>query len=117
MPKISECDRCQYFVNSPYMVCGVNPGGPEGNTCEDFSPSAKADATTQRTPLGGGYYVGDWIPAPFPTPTTAEQLALLDSHPQFTSRCPNCEMPIVEAVAGRWSCGHCEWEETEAIAT
>ncbi|MEM9091990.1 MAG: hypothetical protein AAGC93_25050 [Cyanobacteria bacterium P01_F01_bin.53] len=53
MPKIPECDSCQYFVNSPYMVCGVNPSGPEGNTCEDFSPSAEATATQGR-PFGGG---------------------------------------------------------------
>ena len=104
------CDRCQYFLHSPYLVCAVNPCGPIGGTCEDFS--AIADPL-KRQPIGGGYYAGDWIPQPFPTLTTAAQLALLDEHPQFTGRCPNCEMPIAEAAQGQWQCDHCDWREEE----
>ena len=84
-------------------------------TCEDFSAVAEADPPT-RQPLGGGYYAGDWIPQPFPTLTTEAQLALLDEHPQFTGRCPNCEMPIAEAIQAQWMCKHCNWEASEAIA-
>lgn len=71
------------------MVCGVNPCGPDGDECPDF------DAIAPRgEPLEGGYYAGDWIPQ-LPTRITVEQqLALLDWHPMFTGRCPNCEMPI-----------------------
>ena len=96
------------------MVCGVNPRGPEGKTCADFSAIARADTTT-RQPIGGDYYLGDWIPQPFPTLTTANQQALLDGHPQFTSRCPNCETLIAQANEGQWKCGYCEWEESESI--
>lgn len=112
MPKISDCDRCRYFANSPHIVCGVNPCGPRGDTCEDFS--AVSDPP-KRQSLGGGYYAGDWIPQPFPMLTAAEQLSLLDEHPQFTGRCPDCERPISEAAQDRWRCEHCEWEEAAAL--
>jgi hypothetical protein len=110
MPKIPDCDRCQYFLNSLYLVCAINPCGPEGDTCEDFSVIAQADTEVERQSLGGGYYLGDWIPQPFPIATVEEQTALLDWHPLFTGRCPNCETPVVETVEGGWKCGHCEWE-------
>jgi len=87
-----------------------------GKTCKDFSGIAPSAAAPERQPLGGGYYAGDWIPQPFPALTTAEQLSLLDEHPQFTGRCPNCEMPIAESAEGQWKCGHCEWAASAAIA-
>jgi hypothetical protein len=113
MAKISECDRCQYFLNSPHLVCAVNPCGPEGLTCEDFRAITPSGTEPARQPLGGGYYVGNWIPQPFPVLTENEQLALLDWHPQFTGRCPECETPIAESAKGQWCCGHCEWADDE----
>ena len=80
MLKILECDLCQYFANSPYMVCGIHPCGPTEEICEDFSAIPEAEA---RQPLGGGYYAGDWIPQPFPALTTAGQLLLIDEHLLF----------------------------------
>ena len=89
------------------MVCGIHPYGPTKGTCEDFRAIANLPT---RQPLGGGYQAGDWIPQPSPAPTTAEQLLLLDEHPYFTGRCPNCEMPIAEAVE-QWTCDRCDWED------
>lgn len=86
MAKLPECAHCQYCLNSPYLVCGVNPHGHEGLTCNDFVATPEAEENTERNPLGGGYYVGDWIPQPFPDISQDEQLALLDWHPQFTGR-------------------------------
>ena len=63
-------------------------------------------------PLGGGYYAGDWIPQPFPEMAVEEKLALLDWHPQFKGRCPNCEMPIAAQEDRRWDCAHCEWNDS-----
>jgi hypothetical protein len=116
MPKISDCDHCQYYLHSPHLVCAVNPCGPLGLTCKDFNAITQADAEIARQPLGGGYYLGDWIPQPFPEMTEAEKLALLDWHPLFTGRCPNCEMPIAESDEGQWKCGHCEWAEGKDFA-
>lgn len=111
MSKLPECAHCQYCLNSPYLVCAVNPHGPEGLTCNDFVAAPEAEANTERNPLGGGYYVGDWIPQPFPNISRDEQLALLDWHPQFTGRCPTCEMLIAEATEGRWRCRYCGWQD------
>jgi len=95
------------------MVCGIHPCGPTEEICKDFSATPKQKCAK---PIGGGYYVGDWTPQPFPTMTTAEQLSLIDEHPQFTGRCPNCEMPIAEAVEEQWTCDHCGWTASAAIA-
>ena len=108
MQKLLACDRCRYFANSPYIVCSLHPGGPVGDACEDFS--AIADLP-KRQPLGGGYYAGDWVPQPFPALAAAEQLALLEAHPQFTGRCPHCEVPIAETAADQWQCHHCGWTD------
>ena len=111
MPKIPDCDRCQYFLRSPFLVCAVNPCGPDGDSCSEFEASTKGKATTARQPIGGGYYLGDWVPQPFPLRSADEQLALLDWHPQFTGRCPNCEMPIAARDSGGWHCEHCDWKD------
>ncbi len=92
------------------MVCGINPCGPEGSTCEDFVALSEGAAVETKEPLGGGYYLGDWIPQPFPEIAIDEQLALLDWHPQFTGCCPNCETPISEPASRHWNCSHCNWE-------
>ncbi|EKU96969.1 hypothetical protein Lepto7375DRAFT_0899 [Leptolyngbya sp. PCC 7375] len=106
MPKIPDCDRCRFYAHSPYMICGVNPCGPTGDECLDF------DAIAPRgEPLEGGYYAGDWIPQLRTQITDEQQLALLDWHPLFTGRCPNCEMPIRETTPPRvhWDCHECGW--------
>jgi hypothetical protein len=110
MPKIPECDHCQYFANTPYMVCGINPSGPKGSNCEDFRAFPEQVVDEMNKPLGGGYYAGDWIPQPFPPIFVDQQLALLNWHPLFTGRCPNCETPIPEPVNNCWNCRHCEWK-------
>ncbi len=91
------------------MVCGINPCGIEGSTCEDFEAHTGVAVETQE-PLGGGYYAGDWIPQPFPAIAIDEQLARLDWHPQLTGRCPNCEASISESANHLWSCRHCSWK-------
>lgn len=107
MAKIPDCDRCRFYAHSPYMVCGISPSGPEGSSCPEFEPDP---AAKPREPLEGGYYAGDWIPQQHWL-TTEEQLGLLDTHPLFTGRCPNCEMPIRQTEPPRvhWDCDECGW--------
>lgn len=88
------------------MVCGVNPCGPTGDECPDF------DAVAPRgEPFGGGYYAGDWIPQQPAQITDEQRLALLDWHPLFTGRCPNCEILIRQTKPPRmhWDCDECGW--------
>jgi hypothetical protein len=60
-----------------------------------------------------GCYGGNRIPAPRHQRSPEEQLALLDWHPIFTGRCPNCEVPIVQELSIRepWRCGSCGLRE------
>ena len=91
------------------------PLRPAEGTCEDFVAVTEDPEAEVRQPLGSGYYAGDWIPQPFPALATAAQLLLLDEHPQFTGRCPNCEMPIAVAVQAQWHCKYCEWEDVPRL--
>ncbi|NEZ58765.1 hypothetical protein DXZ20_24620 [Leptolyngbyaceae cyanobacterium CCMR0081] len=40
-----------------------------------------------------------------PRLTPEQQLAMLDWHPLFTGRCPECEVPVTQPVKVRWECG------------
>jgi hypothetical protein len=31
-----QCDRCDFFAHSPYLVCALHPAGPEEQPCRDF---------------------------------------------------------------------------------
>ena len=35
MPKIDQCDSCQFYGRSNYLVCGVHPDRLETDTCID----------------------------------------------------------------------------------
>ncbi|NJM99798.1 MAG: hypothetical protein HC800_24070 [Phormidesmis sp. RL_2_1] len=39
--KIIHVDMDAFFLHSPYLVCGINPSGPEGKICEDFKALAQ----------------------------------------------------------------------------
>ena len=48
----------------------------------------------QWEPEGASYYNGELILQPRQLWTREEQMELLDTHPMFTGRCPQCEMPF-----------------------
>ena len=62
----------------------------------------------------GGTYDGDRIPNSETHLTRAEQLKLLDWHPVFTGRCPNCELPIPAKTETVWCCHSCGWSDAES---
>ena len=82
--------------------CAIHPGGPQGK-CIDFrlAPPAQPDDLNQPST-----YAGE--PITSPPRSIAEPLALLNTHPLFTGRCPTCEMPIA-APQNPWHCPHCGW--------
>ncbi|MFB2835060.1 hypothetical protein [Floridanema evergladense] len=59
------------------------------------------------------YYNGEKMIAPKDNLTVEEKLRLLDTHPFFTGRCPNCEMPFpkTEKLPKKFICSHCGWED------
>lgn len=56
------------------------------------------------------YYAGEEVVQPVQRFSTQQKLALLDWHPMFTSRCPQCETPILRSP---WECDHCGWSDDE----
>lgn len=122
MAKLECCDRCEHFAHSLYMVCGVHPCGVEDDHCTDFRPAP--DAVTvpddplawygdQWHPGGASYYGGELVLEQAERRSLDEQVQLLDTHPLFTGRCPNCEMPLIQTDPPRvhWDCEYCGWPD------
>lgn len=119
-PQEWRCQRCDYYAHSPHMVCGVHPGGVEGDSCADFRAATGAIAAPddplawyddQWQPEGASYYGGELVLEPVQGLTLEQRLELLDTHPLSTGRCPNCEMPLRQTDPPRvhWDCGNCGW--------
>lgn len=65
----------------------------------------------QWEPEGASYYNGELIVQPQQRWTREEQMELLDTHPMFTGRCPQCERPFprYEKPPVHWDCPQCGW--------
>ena len=60
---------------------------------------------------GASYYNGELI-LHRPSLSPSELVELLDWHPLFTGRCPECEMPIQsDPLPLHWDCVHCGWTD------
>ena len=93
------CRQCYLARAGP---CPLHPGGPQGQ-CLDFrlAPTAQPDHPTQLSTYAGEVIMD-------PSKDIHQQLALLNTHPLFTGRCPTCEMPIT-VFQVHWDCQHCGW--------
>ncbi|MEP0858855.1 hypothetical protein [Trichocoleus sp. DQ-U1] len=111
MPKIPECDRCLLYSHDPHLVCAIHPGGIESDRCLDFRENPNAEPEELWQPEGATYYNGELILQPKQRWTPEEQLEMLDYHPMFTGRCPQCEMPfdMKKTPPVHWDCPHCRW--------
>ena len=118
MAKLECCDRCRLYARSFYLICAEHPDGVEGDSCPDFAldlqlPDDEATAWygEQWHPEGASYYGGELVLDLARVRSQDEQLHLLDTHPLFTSRCPDCGMPLLQTDPPRvhWDCGRCGW--------
>jgi hypothetical protein len=94
VPKILQCDRCNYNAQSPYLVCAVHPSGVDGDYCPDFESSEL------------------WEPE---NPDNYKDQHIEDMfwHPIFTGRCPMCnfEFSRFQPPPVNWYCENCDWED------
>jgi hypothetical protein len=122
MSKLPECDRCRFYAYSTDLVCAVHPFGVQANSCLDFRPNPNLEPEGIWTPEGvefvdgelifnreqfsydGSELLNDYL-------TSQEKIELLDYHPMFTGRCPNCEMPfdMNQPPSVHWGCLSCDW--------
>jgi hypothetical protein len=89
-----------------------HPTGPNTDTCPDFQENPNAEPEELWEPEGASYYGGELIlQRPAAVDTLEQQLELLDTHPLFTGRCPQCEMtyPQYETPPVHWDCSACGW--------
>jgi hypothetical protein len=94
MPKISLCDRCNFYAHTTYLVCAVHPSGVDYDTCHDFE---SAELWELEDP---SYY---------------KDLDLDDMlwHPTFTGKCPICKhiFSRFQPPPVNWYCPECGWQD------
>ncbi|AFY60854.1 hypothetical protein Syn6312_1700 [Synechococcus sp. PCC 6312] len=105
---IENCSFCINYARSYYLVRAIHSSGRNKTPCSDFKTSLQKELWQ---PEGAAYYDGELIYQP-PELSYEERLERLEWHPQFTGRCPNCEMPITQTEPARihWDCEHCGWK-------
>lgn len=119
--KLPECMRCRFYSGNPYLFCAVMPDGPIGNFCAYFAPDLDTSDELWAPP-GTQYiddelviervtYNGEEILPPRQYLTREEQLEILDPHPMFTGKCPQCEYTFDRDYTARvhWDCPECGW--------
>ncbi|MEH1962283.1 MAG: hypothetical protein V7L05_20895 [Nostoc sp.] len=111
MPKIPMCDRCLLYAHNPYLVCAIHLDGVDGDSCLDFREDPNAQAEELWEPEGASYYDGELILQPQQRRTQQQQLELLDTHPMFTGKCPQCGASFDHDYTARvhWDCPECGW--------
>lgn len=64
-------------------------------------------------PEGATYYVGELILQPQQRWTRDEQLALLETYPMFTGKCPECGYNFLRDNPPQvhWDCPSCTWKD------
>jgi len=94
VPKILQCDCCNYNAQSPYLVCAVHPSGVDDDYCPDFESSELWELEN-------------------PENYKDQHLEDLFWHPIFTGRCPLCnsEFSRFQPPPVNWYCENCDWEE------
>ena len=139
--KTVQCDRCQFYSDSLYLRCALHPTGQLGGNCLDFREDPTAhqsqaeflslvwvtgeefrdvpiDASPfedgfQWEPEGASYYAGELIIDVVQRFNREQKLELLDQHPMFTGRCPECESVIARSSPAQthWDCQYCGWKD------
>ena len=113
MPKIPDCNHCQFFAHNPHLVCSIHPSGPSGNSCLDFREDPNAEPEELWEPEGATYYNGELILQPPQRWTREQQLWLIDNHPLFTGKCPSCGYVFSRDHTSQiyFDCPECEWKD------
>ena len=115
----SHCDRCLYNTRNPHLPCTVHPHRTDAH-CPDFELDTSLPAGEWWEPEGASYYAGELVIDPIQRWTREQKIALLDWHPMFTGRCPDCErtlrgaeLPLVQTHPARvcWDCQECGWKD------
>ena len=109
----SQCDRYIFNTRNPHLPCTVNPCKVMDARCPDFELDTSLPAGEWWEPEGASYYGSELVIEPLQRWTREQKIALLDWHPMFTGRCPDCERSIAQTLPARvyWDCQECGWRD------
>lgn len=117
-PTGSVGESCPHFAPNPDHGSSEDFFGLQWQTGEDLdggdepfsNPFDLEPNESLWEPDGASYYAGELIVQPEQRWTREEQLKLLEWHPIFTNRCPQCQrsFPRYEKLPVHWDC-ECGW--------
>ena len=116
----SQCDRCTFNTRNPPLPCAVHPCKIVEAQCPDFELDVSLPVAGLWEHEGGSYYAGELVMESVQHWTREQKLALLDWHPMFTGRCPDCErtlrgaeLSLMQTHPARvyWDCEECGWKD------
>ena len=120
LSEIPARGRCTFNTRNPHLPCAVHPCKIVDAQCPDFELDTSLSAQEWWEPEGASYYAGELMIEPIQRWTREQKIALLDWHPMFTGRCPDCErtlrgaeLPLVQTHPARvcWDCQECGWRD------
>lgn len=113
LSEIPSRGRCSYNTRNPHLPCAVHPYKIEDAQCPDFALDTSLPASEWWEPEGASYYGGELVIDPVQRWTREQRIALLDWHPMFTERCPDCERSLMQTYPARvyWDCEQCGWKD------
>lgn len=92
----SRKHRCVHNPRNPHLPCAVHPNRITDNRCLNFKLDATLPVDEWWEPEGASYYDNELVINPIQRWTREQQIPLLDYHPMFTGRCPNCEQTMLQ---------------------
>lgn len=134
--------RCLFCAHDYHIVCVIHPAGPGGDSCIDFRPNPELEGKHFKDflglrerrdlepysnphdyldddeelwePEGASYYNGKLVRQQGQRWTRKEQMELLDWHPLFTGKCPQCSASFSKDYTARvhWDCPECGMDDT-----
>lgn len=117
--QLPECTRCRFYCGNPYLFCAVVPDGPDNDSCPYFALDPDAKEPELWEPEGARYINNELVieritygvkQAPQHL-TQEQQLHLLNTHPLFTGKCPECGYTFNRDYAAiiHYDCPECGW--------
>lgn len=105
------CYSCGYYSRLPsLLLCALHPETPPQDYCPDYAYDPSRHPTVLPDPWEpfgasfecdeGGIGSGDRF---------IRAQRLLDWHPLFTGRCPDCGAQMEDPGLPHWDCKHCGW--------
>ena len=121
--KLPECQHCQFNGrwsktdrrSSTYIVCAVHPGGAPEDYCIDFRPICNTQSRLKLTMEEYMFYGSDYIAIAPTRLTQSDRELILNTHPLYTGKCPQCNYQFPKDHHFNGECPVCNWRNSDKI--